>query len=171
MMQPSSLSSSFSSPPCGAKLTSTSHTIVMLDTEGITKNYKCQLPGIRFLQALLAPVTRCLEATWEKPLAKWQRLTGLQDWNWASTLHTHFCIGLSSTRTISSVLDGIFLNTSALSRRNMWGPSMSCSFLIWSSLAMSANSSKKPSKLLQKKKKVIGEGETKKWIEEMGTKK
>lgn len=29
---------------------------------------------------------------------------------------------------------------------------MSCSFLIWSSLAMSANSSKKPSKLLQKEK-------------------
>ena len=29
---------------------------------------------------------------------------------------------------------------------------MSCSFLIWSSLAMSANSSRKPSKLLQKEK-------------------
>lgn len=38
---------------------------------------------------------------------------------------------------------------------------MSCSFLIWSSLAMSANSSKKPSKLLQEKKKVVGEVETK----------
>jgi hypothetical protein len=32
--------------------------------------------------------------------------------------------------------------------RSMCGPSKSCSFLIWSSLDMSANSSRKPSKLL-----------------------
>ncbi|KAG7252460.1 hypothetical protein CRUP_006239, partial [Coryphaenoides rupestris] len=43
-------------------------------------------------------------------------------------------MGLSSTRTISSVLEGMFLKTSALSRRSMWGPSRSWSFLIWSSL-------------------------------------
>lgn len=61
---------------------------------------------------------------------------------------THFCIWLSSTLTISSVLAGMFLNTSALSRRSMWGPSRSWSFLIWSSLEMSANSSRKPSRLL-----------------------
>lgn len=30
--------------------------------EGKTKNYKLRLPGIRFLQAPLASVTRCLEA-------------------------------------------------------------------------------------------------------------
>lgn len=65
------------------------------------------------------------------------------------SLLSHFCIGLSSTRTMSSVLAGMFLNTSALSRRNMCGPSRSCSFLIWSSLEMSANSSRKPSRLLQ----------------------
>lgn len=43
---------------------------------------------------------------------------------------------------------GMFLKTSALSLRSICGPSKSCSFLIWSSLDMSANSSRKPSRLL-----------------------
>lgn len=67
----------------------------------------------------------------------------------AFSLFSHFCIGLSSTLTMSSVLAGMFLNTSALSRLSMCGPSRSCSFLIWSSLEMSANSSRKPSRLLE----------------------
>lgn len=102
--------------------------------------------------------------------ADWQ----MSKWSLFLSLPTHFCIGLSSTRTISSVLEGIFLNTSAFSRRNMCGPSMSCSFFIWSSLAMSANSSKKPSKLLQEEK---GKSywrrrrEERKVIQEMGNKK
>lgn len=62
----------------------------------------------------------------------------------------HFCIGLSSTRTMSSVLEGMCLKTSAFSLLSMCGPSMSCSFLIWSSLAMSANSSRKISSLLHR---------------------
>lgn len=48
---------------------------------------------------------------------------------------------------------------------------MSCSFLIWSSLAMSANSSKKPSKLLQKREKSCWRGgttEERKGTQEMG---
>lgn len=65
---------------------------------------------------------------------------------------SYFCIGLSSTLTISSVLAGMFLKTSAFSLRNMWGPSRSWSFLIWSSLEMSANSSRKPSRLLQRER-------------------
>lgn len=64
-------------------------------------------------------------------------------------LFTHFCMGLSSTLTMSSVLEGMCLKTSAFSLLSMCGPSMSCSFLIWSSLAMSANSSRNPSRLLQ----------------------
>lgn len=44
---------------------------------------------------------------------------------------------------------------------------MSCSFLIWSSLAMSANSSRKPSKLLQKERKeAVGEGKGKDMTQE-----
>lgn len=62
----------------------------------------------------------------------------------------HFCMGLSSTRTMSSVLEGMCLKTSAFSLLSMCGPSMSCSFLIWSSLAMSANSSRKISSLLHR---------------------
>ena len=38
---------------------------------------------------------------------------------------SHFCMGLSSTRTMSSVLAGMFLKTSALSLRSMCGPSKS----------------------------------------------
>lgn len=73
---------------------------------------------------------------------------------WSRASITHFCIWLSSTRTISSVLAGMFLNTSALSLRSMCGPSRSCSFLIWSSLEMSANSSRKPSRLLQQRARI-----------------
>lgn len=62
----------------------------------------------------------------------------------------YFCMGLSSTRTMSSVLAGMFLKTSAFSLLNMCGPSRSCSFWIWSSLEMSANSSRNPSRLLQR---------------------
>lgn len=61
----------------------------------------------------------------------------------------YFCMGLSSTRTMSSVFEGMCLNTSAFNLLSMCGPSMSWSFLIWSSLAMSANSSRNPSRLLQ----------------------
>ena len=61
---------------------------------------------------------------------------------------THFCIGLSSTRTMNSLLDGMFFNTSALSRLSKWGPSNSCRREICSSLPISANSSKKICKSL-----------------------
>ena len=56
---------------------------------------------------------------------------------------THFCWGLSSTLTMSSLLEGIPFKTSAFRRRSMWGPSISWSFLIWSSLATSSNSVRK----------------------------
>lgn len=62
-------------------------------------------------------------------------------------------MGLSSTLTMSSVFEGMCLKTSAFSLLSMCGPSMSWSFLIWSSLAMSANSSRNPSRLLQRRKK------------------
>lgn len=65
------------------------------------------------------------------------------------SLPTYFCMGLSSTLTMSSVFEGMCLKTSAFSLLSMCGPSMSWSFLIWSSLAMSANSSRNPSRLLQ----------------------
>ena len=83
----------------------------------------------------------------EGPLRPFWEKTGPGDPGQA----TYFCIWLNSTRTISSVFAGMFLNTSALSRLSMCGPSRSCSFLIWSSLEMSANSSRKPSRLLQEK--------------------
>ena len=56
---------------------------------------------------------------------------------------THFCCGLSSTLTMSSLLEGIPFKTSAFRRRSMWGPRISWSFLIWSSLATSSNSVRK----------------------------
>lgn len=66
------------------------------------------------------------------------------------TRRYYFCMGLSSTLTMSSVFDGMCLKTSAFSLLSMCGPNMSWSFLIWSSLAMSANSSRNPSRLLHK---------------------
>jgi hypothetical protein len=62
---------------------------------------------------------------------------------------TYFCIGESSTRTMNSDLDGMFLSTSDLSRRSRWHPRRSCSFFTCSSLEMSANSSRKPWRSLQ----------------------
>ena len=62
--------------------------------------------------------------------------------------HTHFCIGLSSTRIINSLLPGIPCRTSAFRRLSKWGPNMSCNFVICSSLETSANSSKKPCRSL-----------------------
>lgn len=74
----------------------------------------------------------------------------------AHSLLAYFCMGLSSTLTMSSVFEGMCLKTSAFSLLSMCGPSMSWSFLIWSSLAMSANSSRNPSRLLQREKKGKG---------------
>lgn len=71
---------------------------------------------------------------------------------------TYFCMGLSSTLTMSSVFEGMCLKTSAFSLLSMCGPNMSWSFLIWSSLAMSANSSRNPSRLLQGGNKHIRTG-------------
>lgn len=78
--------------------------------------------------------------------------------------HTHFCMGLSSTRTMSSVLEGMCLNTSALSLLSICGPSMSWSFFIWSSLAISANSSRKPSRLLKEMVNTYGMCWMIKWL-------
>lgn len=60
----------------------------------------------------------------------------------------YFCIGLSSTRTISSLFDGIPTKTSDFRRRNMWGPRRVCKRWIWSSFEISANSRVKSSKSL-----------------------
>ena len=57
-------------------------------------------------------------------------------------------MGLSSTRTMNSDLEGMFLSTSPFSLRSRWSPSMSCRRLICSSFEMSANSSRKPCRLL-----------------------
>lgn len=64
---------------------------------------------------------------------------------------THFCMLLSSTRTINSDLEGMFFSTSDLRRLSRWGPSRSCSFLTCSSLEMSANSSRNPCRSLHKR--------------------
>lgn len=42
----------------------------------------------------------------------------------------HFCSGLSSTRTMSSLFEGIPVSTSAFRRRSMCGPKSECSFWI-----------------------------------------
>lgn len=63
---------------------------------------------------------------------------------------TYFCTGLSSTLTMSSLLEGIPFKTSPFRRRNMWGPRISWSFLIWSSLATSSNSVRKVFWFLEK---------------------
>ena len=68
-----------------------------------------------------------------------------------TTLSTHFCMGLSSTRTMNSDLEGMFFSTSDLRRRRRWEPSRSWSFFTWSSLEMSANSSRKPCRSLAEK--------------------
>ena len=87
------------------------------------------------------------------------RLTSVLDsdkqWHCIHRVHckTYFCSGLRSTRMMNSLFDGISLSTSALSRRSRWGPSMSWSFLIWSSFEMSANFSKKSCRLLQQEGK------------------
>ena len=62
---------------------------------------------------------------------------------------TDFCMGLSSTRTMSSDLEGIPMSTSAFRRRSMWGPSRECSFWIWSSFEISANSEVNDSRSLK----------------------
>lgn len=64
---------------------------------------------------------------------------------------THFCIGLSSTRTISSLFEGMPTSTSDFRRRNMCGPRRVCRRWIWSSLEISANSRVKSSKSLKAK--------------------
>ena len=45
-------------------------------------------------------------------------------------MFTYFCKALSSTLTMNSLFDGMSFKTSALSRRSMWGPRISCNFLI-----------------------------------------
>jgi len=74
--------------------------------------------------------------------------------HWSYT-HTYFCIGLSSTRTINSLLLGIPLSTSAFKRRSRWGPNMSCNLRTWSSFAMSANSFWKVVKSLKSNKTTL----------------
>ena len=80
-------------------------------------------------------------------------------------ISAYFCCGLNSTLTMSSLLPGIPFKTSAFRRRSMWGPRISCSFLIWSSLATSSNSVRKLFWLLkriQSKYKIFTTGTRKK---------
>lgn len=55
----------------------------------------------------------------------WKAATKSSTLGQVTRLASHFCMGLSSTRTMSSVLAGIFLKTSALSLLSICGPSKS----------------------------------------------
>ena len=66
--------------------------------------------------------------------------------HWAAT---HFCMGLSSTRMINSLLSGMSLSTSIFSRRSMCGARRSCRRATCSSLFTCSNSIRKSSMFLQ----------------------